>query len=143
MRNVPRALTSARTTRLIAEADDPDATVVVVAPPVLAYADALALVDRVDGVLIVCDPRTVHRADLVRIRELIVGAGGTVLGAVTHTESKRSEAGTSARRGNGRRAVQSPAARTAPPSPRPEPDRHLDGDGSDTVALRTLRSGDR
>ena len=89
VRNVPRALTSARMTRLIAEADDPGATVVVLAPPVLAYADALALVDRVDGVLIVCDPRTVHRTELVRIRELIGGAGGTVLGAVVHTEHRR------------------------------------------------------
>ncbi|MBW8700295.1 hypothetical protein MBT84_11855 [Streptomyces sp. MBT84] len=142
MRNVPRALTSARTTRLIAEADDPDATVVVVAPPVLAYADALALVDRVDGVLIVCDPRTVHRADLVRIRELIVGAGGTVLGAVTHTDSHRREA--AARRNSRRRAAKSPAVRPAPrPGTRLETERHIDGDGSDTIALRTVRSGDR
>ncbi|MDX3260644.1 lipopolysaccharide biosynthesis protein [Streptomyces sp. MI02-2A] len=142
VRNVPRALTSARTTRLIAEADDPDATVVVVAPPVLAYADALALVDRVDGVLIVCDPRTVHRADLVRIRELIVGAGGTVLGAVTHTDSHRREA--AARRNSRRRAAKSAAVRPAArPGTRLETERHIDGDGSDTIALRTVRSGDR
>ncbi|MFE6547489.1 lipopolysaccharide biosynthesis protein [Streptomyces sp. NPDC057746] len=142
VRNVPRALTSARTTRLIAEADDPDATVVVVAPPVLAYADALALVDRVDGVLIVCDPRTVHRADLVRIRELIVGAGGTVLGAVTHTESHRGEA--TSRRDSRRRAAKSPAVRPAArPGTRLDTERHIDGDGSDTIALRTVRSGDR
>lgn len=143
VRNVARALTSARTTRLIAEADDPDATVVVVAPPVLAYADALALVDRVDGVLIVCDPRTVHRADLVRIRELIVGAGGTVLGAVTHTKSRRGNSAFAARRDNRRLEHGSSAARPAPYSARPEPERHLDGDGSDTVALRTVHSGDR
>ncbi|MGW0846290.1 lipopolysaccharide biosynthesis protein [Streptomyces sp. NPDC002787] len=143
VRNVARALTSARTTRLIAEADDPDATVVVVAPPVLAYADALALVDRVDGVLIVCDPRTVHRADLVRIRELIVGAGGTVLGAVTHTKSRRGTSALAARRDNRRLEHGSSAARPAPSSAHPEPERHLDGDGSDTVALRTVHSGDR
>jgi Mrp family chromosome partitioning ATPase len=145
VRNVPRALTSARTTRLIAEADDPDATVVVVAPPVLAYADALALVDRVDGVLIVCDPRTVHRADLVRIRELIVGAGGTVLGAVTHTESRRGERGGTAapRRGNRRRGTGSAASRPAPAGTRSEPERDPDDDGSTTIALRTVRSGDR
>jgi Mrp family chromosome partitioning ATPase len=89
VRNVPRTLTSPRMTRLIAEADAPGSTVVVLAPPVLAYADALALVDRVDGVLIVCDPRGVHRTDLSRIRELIGGAGGTVLGAVLHSESRR------------------------------------------------------
>lgn len=143
VRNVARALTSARTTRLIAEADDPDATVVVVAPPVLSYADALALVDRVDGVLIVCDPRTVHRADLVRIRELIVGAGGTVLGAVTHTKLRRGKSALAARRDNRRLEHGSSAARPAPSSAHPEPERYLDGDGSDTVALRTVHSGDR
>ncbi|RSS61489.1 lipopolysaccharide biosynthesis protein, partial [Streptomyces sp. WAC07061] len=84
VRNVARALTSRRTGQLIAEADTPNSTVVVLAPPVLSYADALALVDRVDGVLVVCDPRAVHRSDLSRIRELISGAGGTVLGAVLH-----------------------------------------------------------
>ncbi|MFE3285785.1 lipopolysaccharide biosynthesis protein, partial [Streptomyces sp. NPDC059233] len=83
-RNVARSLTSSRATRLISEADSPNSTVVVLAPPVLSYADALALVDRVDGVLVVCDPRAVHRSDLSRIRELISGAGGTVLGAVLH-----------------------------------------------------------
>ncbi|MCX4860835.1 lipopolysaccharide biosynthesis protein [Streptomyces canus] len=143
VRNVPRALTSARTTRLIAEADDPEATVVVVAPPVLAYADALALVDRVDGVLIVCDPRTVHRADLVRIRELIVGAGGTVLGAVTHTESRRGGARSAARRDNRPRGTGSPSAGPAAPSTPAEPERHRDDDGSTTITLRTVGSGDR
>lgn len=83
-RNVPRSLTSARATRLISEADAPNSTVVVLAPPVLSYADALALADRVDGVLVVCDPRAIHRTDLSRIRDLISGAGGTVLGAVLH-----------------------------------------------------------
>jgi hypothetical protein len=99
-------------------------------------------------VLIVCDPRTVHRADLVRIRELIVGAGGTVLGAVTHTESRRREAAGS-RRGNRRRGSRTPAARPAPPAARTAPDagadpeRDLNADGSTTIALRTVRSGDR
>ncbi|MFD5427619.1 lipopolysaccharide biosynthesis protein [Streptomyces sp. NPDC127084] len=148
VRNVPRALTSSRVTQLITEADDPDATVVVVAPPVLAYADALALVDRVDGVLIVCDPRTVHRADLVRIRELIVGAGGTVLGAVTHSESRRGGAASAARPdggGNRRRKPGSPADRPAPPRPRTEREPEFDphADPSSTMALRTVRPGDR
>ncbi|NYV74388.1 lipopolysaccharide biosynthesis protein, partial [Streptomyces sp. UH6] len=74
VRNVARALTSAETSRLVAEADDAHATVIVLTPPVFAYADALALVDRVDGVLVVCDPRGVHRAQLARLRDLIVGA---------------------------------------------------------------------
>ncbi|MEU3403394.1 lipopolysaccharide biosynthesis protein [Streptomyces sp. NPDC006670] len=141
VRNVARALTSPRATRLISEADSPNSTVVVLAPPVLSYADALALVDRVDGVLVVCDPRAVHRSDLARIRELISGAGGTVLGAVLHhplpgQKSKRDT---------------SPATAGAGPSPSPSPspqdpdaaDGGLPGEGGDTVALRTVRSGRR
>ncbi|WP_327294070.1 MULTISPECIES: lipopolysaccharide biosynthesis protein [unclassified Streptomyces] len=146
VRNVARALTSARVTRLIEEADSPNATVVVLAPPVLAYADALALVDRVDGVLIVCDPRAVHRADLVRIRELITGAGGTVLGAVTHSASRRGRrtAAKSGHRGGGGRASGRPAppgAAAQPPAPSPVAPRVPAGD--DTVALGTIRTGDR
>jgi Mrp family chromosome partitioning ATPase len=84
VRNVARALTSAPATRLFAEADEPGSAVVVLAPAVLAYADALALADRVDGVIVVCDPGAVHRTDLTRVRELIEAAGGAILGAVLH-----------------------------------------------------------
>ncbi|MFG2639778.1 lipopolysaccharide biosynthesis protein [Streptomyces sp. NPDC048370] len=141
VRNVARALTGPRVSRLIAEADSPNATVVVLAPPVLNYADALALVDRVDGVLVVCDPRGVHRTDLQRIRELIAGAGGTVLGAVVHTSGRRRRAS----KQDGRRGS-SGGRRYAPP-PRTEefaaePEQILLGDGSDTVALRSLRPED-
>ncbi|MGW7312364.1 lipopolysaccharide biosynthesis protein [Streptomyces sp. NPDC054854] len=147
VRNVPRALTSPRATRLISEADSPNSTVVVLAPPVLSYADALALVDRVDGVLVVCDPRAVHRTDLSRIRELISGAGGTVLGAVLHTPLPTEKRG----RGKGKGT---PAPATAPPAPAKsapqpltrepaEPEQHIPGDGTDTVALRTVRTGRR
>ncbi|RST04123.1 lipopolysaccharide biosynthesis protein [Streptomyces sp. WAC07149] len=121
VRNVARALTSRRTGQLIAEADTPNSTVVVLAPPVLSYADALALVDRVDGVLVVCDPRAVHRSDLSRIRELISGAGGTVLGAVLHAPLPSGK----------RRPRSADAAGSAP------------GEGADTVALRTVRTGQR
>ncbi|MFF2650220.1 lipopolysaccharide biosynthesis protein [Streptomyces sp. NPDC058045] len=137
VRNVPRALTSPRTSRLIAEADDPGSTVVVLAPPVLAYADALALVDRVDGVLVVCDPRTVHRAELARIRELIGGAGGTVLGAVIHTER-------GPHRKRTKKAGRSPASQPEPALPDPalrEPvvRRTPDGEHGDTMALRGIK----
>ncbi|KJY40762.1 lipopolysaccharide biosynthesis protein, partial [Streptomyces sp. NRRL S-444] len=118
VRNVARALTSPRATRLISEADSPNSTVVVLAPPVLSYADALALVDRVDGVLVVCDPRAVHRSDLSRIRELISGAGGTVLGAVLHAPlpgEKRSRGG----RGGKSKAAGAPAAAARPSAPQP------------------------
>ncbi|MBL1286259.1 lipopolysaccharide biosynthesis protein [Streptomyces sp. For3] len=83
--NVPRALTSASVGRIVAEADRPGAVVIVLAPPVLSYADAVALVDRVEGVMVVCDPREVHRSDLERIREIIGASGGSVLGALLHT----------------------------------------------------------
>ncbi|MFF7075068.1 lipopolysaccharide biosynthesis protein [Streptomyces lavendulae] len=144
-RNVPRALTSPRATRLISEADSPNSTVVVLAPPVLSYADALALVDRVDGVLVVCDPRAVHRSDLSRIRELIGGAGGTVLGAVLHTPLATEKRGG---RGASKKAA---AASGAGPAPAPQPltrqpadlGEQMAGDGSDTVALRTVRTGRR
>ncbi|MFJ1863075.1 lipopolysaccharide biosynthesis protein [Streptomyces sp. NPDC088097] len=156
VRNVARALTSPRATRLISEADSPNSTVVVLAPPVLSYADALALVDRVDGVLVVCDPRAVHRSDLSRIRELISGAGGTVLGAVLHTPLP------DAKRGRGKGGAPAKGAPTGGPAPAPaaeaaartepqpltresaeEPEQHIPGDGTDTVALRTVRQGRR
>ncbi|SFC68519.1 lipopolysaccharide biosynthesis protein [Streptomyces aidingensis] len=85
VRNVPRALTSPAASRLIEHADAKGSVVVVLAPAVLSYADAIALVDRVDGVLVVCDPREVRRDDLTRVRELVVGAGGLLLGAVLHS----------------------------------------------------------
>ncbi|NJP99655.1 lipopolysaccharide biosynthesis protein [Streptomyces zingiberis] len=86
VRNVARALTSGHATQLFATADTPGSVVVVLAPAVLSYADAIALADRVDGVLVVCDPREVRRDDLARVRELVSGAGGTVLGALLHSE---------------------------------------------------------
>ncbi|MGW0364211.1 lipopolysaccharide biosynthesis protein [Streptomyces sp. NPDC002990] len=145
-RNVARALTSPRATRLISEADSPNSTVVVLAPPVLSYADALALVDRVDGVLVVCDPRAVHRTDLSRIRELISGAGGTVLGAVLHAPLPGEKRG----RGKGSDGAPGPAGAAPWPSePQPIPyevaraEQHIPGDGTDTVALRTVRTGRR
>ncbi|MEU8773000.1 lipopolysaccharide biosynthesis protein [Streptomyces sp. NPDC048606] len=141
VRNVARSLTSPRATRLISEADSPNSTVVVLAPPVLSYADALALVDRVDGVLVVCDPRAVYRSDLARIRELISGAGGTVLGAVLHAPQPGDKRG--ATRGS---AASAAPAGGAPDGPAPRGDGSdgpPSGDAGDTVALRTVRTGQR
>ncbi|MGW5846568.1 lipopolysaccharide biosynthesis protein [Streptomyces sp. NPDC055254] len=151
VRNVARSLTSPRATRLVSEADSPNSTVVVLAPPVLSYADALALVDRVDGVLVVCDPRAVHRTDLSRIRELISGAGGTVLGAVLHAPLPGEKRGV---KGRGKGDPESPspvppAAAKRHPQPQPipyevaEPEQVIPGDGTDTVALRTVQPGRR
>jgi Mrp family chromosome partitioning ATPase/capsular polysaccharide biosynthesis protein len=123
VRNVARALTSAPASRLFAEADEPGTVVVVLAPALLAYADALAVADRVDGVVVVCDPREVHREDLARVRELIEGAGGAVLGTVLH----RSDPPPGSRlRLPGRRRRATPGARTEPPTepPPPSPQRH-------------------
>jgi polysaccharide biosynthesis transport protein len=86
VRNVPRALTSPAATHVISQADARDSVLVVLAPAVLSYADAVALTDRVDAVLVVCDPREVRRDDLNRVRELVVGAGGLLLGAVLHSD---------------------------------------------------------
>lgn len=155
VRNVPRALTSSRATRLVSEADSPNSTVVVLAPPVLSYADALALVDRVDGVLVVCDPGAVRRTDLSRIRELISGAGGTVLGAVLHAplpgEKKRGRGKDGTTAGPEPRPAPSPGPSPRSREPQPIPyevaaadaSQHIPGDGTDTVALRTVRTGRR
>ncbi|MER6982519.1 lipopolysaccharide biosynthesis protein [Streptomyces carpinensis] len=124
VQHVARTLTSAATTRLIEQANAPGTTVVVLAPPVLSYADALALVDRVDGVVVVCDPRTTARTALERVRELIDGAGGQVLGAVLHPGGRR--------RDNRRRHT-----KTVPvPAPAAVPH-------DETVPLNRLSSGSR
>lgn len=109
VRNVARALTSAPAGRLFAEADEPGSVVVVLAPPVLAYADAVALADRVDGVVVACDPRAVRRADLERVRELVDAAGASVLGVVLHSSAP----------GAGRRfGLRRPHRTPSPPAPR-------------------------
>ncbi len=132
--NVPRALTSPPVGRIVGEADSPGTVVIVLAPPVLAYADAVALVDRVTGVMIVCDPREVHRSDLERIREIISASGGSVLGALLHPS-----------RGRLRRAERRPkSARRrstggGPTGPAAEPDSpETTGDPTETLGLRSL-----
>ncbi|MFD5200580.1 CpsD/CapB family tyrosine-protein kinase [Streptomyces sp. NPDC058375] len=131
--NVPRALTSPSVGRIVAEADRSGNVVIVLAPPVLSYADAVALVDRVDGVMIVCDPREVHRSDLERIREIIGASGGSVLGALLHPgrgRLRRAErrAKPTRRRGGG-----------GGPTPTAEPDApEATGDPTETLGLRTF-----
>ncbi|MFE4452278.1 lipopolysaccharide biosynthesis protein [Streptomyces sp. NPDC056796] len=129
--NVPRALTSASVGRIVAEADRPGAVVIVLAPPVLSYADAVALVDRVEGVMIVCDPREVHRSDLERIREIIGASGGSVHGALLH--SARGRRGRAERRhGAGRR-------RGGPGGPALEADApELTRNPDETMGLRSV-----
>jgi Mrp family chromosome partitioning ATPase/ElaB/YqjD/DUF883 family membrane-anchored ribosome-binding protein len=162
VRNVARALTSPEMSRLVEEADDPQVTVIVLTPPVFAYADALALVDRVDGVLVVCDPRGVHRSQLVRLRELITGAGGTVLGTVMHRgqrgkaeQEQKGQKGKRGKRGSAEGPAGAPAAGNGvADAPRPSAGRRRGerlagaeeadlGDGSSTIALRAVVPPDR
>lgn len=118
---------------------------IVLAPPVLAYADAVALIDRVEGVVVVCDPREVHRSDLERIREIIGAAGGSVLGTLLHPghgrferRARRKAAGRQAR---GRQAPGGPERRGRTDGPgRPETDGRT-GDPTETLGLRTLDGG--
>ncbi|MCX4712289.1 lipopolysaccharide biosynthesis protein [Streptomyces griseus] len=133
--NVPRALTSPSVGRIVAEADRPGGVVIVLAPPVLSYADAVALVDRVEGVMIVCDPREVHRSDLERIREIIGASGGSVLGALLHPARgrlRRAErrAKTSRRRSTGDGGGGTPSAGADAPE--------LTGDPAETLGLRSV-----
>ncbi|WP_411081080.1 lipopolysaccharide biosynthesis protein [Streptomyces sp. cmx-18-6] len=132
--NVPRALTSPPVGRIVAEADRPGGVVIVLAPPVLSYADAVALVDRVEGVMIVCDPREVHRSDLERIREIIGASGGSVLGALLHPSRGRllrpERRKKSARRRNG--GGDGPAPTAEPDAP------ETTGDPTETLGLRSL-----
>ncbi|MFE9456533.1 lipopolysaccharide biosynthesis protein [Streptomyces californicus] len=131
--NVPRALTSPPVGRIVAEADRPGNVVIVLAPPVLSYADAVALVDRVEGVMIVCDPREVHRSDLERIREIIGASGGSVLGALLHPgrgRLRRAERrATTTRRSGGKDGGGTPAEADGP---------ELTGDPTETLGLRTV-----
>ncbi|WP_069169303.1 lipopolysaccharide biosynthesis protein [Streptomyces griseus] len=133
--NVPRALTSAPVGRIVAEADRPGAVVIVLAPPVLSYADAVALVDRVEGVVIVCDPREVHRSDLERIREIIGASGGSVLGALLHPGRRRLGRVDRRARPSRRRTGSGPGSGDAAPNAR-----DFTGDFTETVSLRTVTS---
>ncbi|MEU3655280.1 lipopolysaccharide biosynthesis protein [Streptomyces sp. NPDC032161] len=136
--NVARALTSVPVGRIADEADRPGAVVIVSAPPVLSYADAVALIDRVPGVLAVCDAREVHRSDLERIREIVEAAGGTVLGALLHPARGRRERRTrekaARRRTTGERYGTSPGR--GEPHGRGGPE-HT-GDPAETLGLRAV-----
>ncbi|MGN5632368.1 lipopolysaccharide biosynthesis protein [Streptomyces sp. AC154] len=148
MDNVPRALTSAPVGRILAEGGRPGAVVIVLAPPVLSYADAVALIDRVEGVVVVCDPREVHRSDLERIREIIGAAGGSVLGTLLHPGHGRLERRARRKAAKGRvRDGQTPGPGSDGQGGRARPDgpgRAGGGraaDPAETLGLRTLDGG--
>ncbi len=132
--NVPRALTSPPVGRIVGEADSPGTVVIVLAPPVLAYADAVALVDRVTGVMIVCDPRDVHRSDLERIREIISASGGSVLGALLHPPRRRLRARRAPPEVRLAAGPEDPTHPAHPGAGHPE----TTGDPAETLGLRSL-----
>lgn len=141
--NVPRALTSAPVSRIIAEGGRPGAVVIVLAPPVLSYADAVALVDRVEGVVIVCQPREVHRSDLERIREIIGAAGGSVLGTLLHPgfgRLDRRARRNAPRDGRGRQPAAGEPAAARGRYGDPEAAGRT-GDPAETLGLRTVDDG--
>ncbi|MFD4944690.1 lipopolysaccharide biosynthesis protein [Streptomyces sp. NPDC058239] len=140
--NVPRALTSAPVGRIVAEGDRPGAVVIVLAPPVLSYADAVALIDRVEGVVVVCDPREVHRSDLERIREIIGAAGGSVLGALLHSGRSRYERRARKKAGRRRTGGGRPGSATGrgDGGGRGRGGREHTGDPAETLGLRTFDS---
>lgn len=56
----------------------------------LDHADALALAQRVDGVLVVGALDDIRRDDLKRLRELVGCSGGNIVGAALHNGTQRS-----------------------------------------------------
>ncbi|KOG13568.1 hypothetical protein [Streptomyces viridochromogenes] len=56
----------------------------------LEHADALALTQRVDGVLVVGALDDIRRDDLKRVRELVGCSGGNIVGAALHNGPQRS-----------------------------------------------------
>lgn len=79
---VAETLTSPKVEKFFADVKGLADFVIVVVPPLLDAADGLALTHLVDGVIVVSDARTVRKGDLVAVRELVLGTGGTLLGAV-------------------------------------------------------------
>lgn len=63
--------------------------VLVITRPLLEHADALAVAQRVDGVLVVGALNQSRRDDLKRVRELIDCSGGHIVGAVLDSGARR------------------------------------------------------
>jgi tyrosine-protein kinase len=82
MPRVAETLASPKVDALIVGLKDSRDFVIVLAPPLLAEADGLALAHLVDAVIIVCDRRLVRKEDLEIVRDAVRGTGGTIAGAV-------------------------------------------------------------
>ncbi|AKN74894.1 hypothetical protein QR97_38995 [Streptomyces sp. PBH53] len=81
---------------------------VVVTRPLLEHADALAVAQRVDGVLLVAGLDTTRRDDLKRAYELVDCSGATLLGAVLDAGRPRGRLRALLRRRPGRRPEAEP-----------------------------------
>ncbi|MDL5205196.1 hypothetical protein [Streptomyces sp. ALI-76-A] len=79
-------LRAAEAERTVSEADS---SAIVVTGPFLGQADALAVAQRVDGVIVVADLNGTRRDDLRKMQELIGCSGGHILGAVLDTGRPR------------------------------------------------------
>ncbi|WP_328879910.1 hypothetical protein [Streptomyces sp. NBC_00299] len=65
-------------------------TTLFLTPSPLEHADALALTQRVDGVLVVGALADIRRDDLKRLREVVGCSGGNIVGAALHNGPQRS-----------------------------------------------------
>lgn len=81
-------LESDATVRALAEMKERYDVVLIDSPPATVVADAVALVERVDGVLIVSRLGTVRRAALKRLREILTGVGAPVVGRLVNSDAQ-------------------------------------------------------
>lgn len=83
-RSVPKALAAIKSN---ADAHRVGRTIVVSAPAVLAYPDALAVAQWVDGVIVVCPGHGQRRSDLAQVRDFLGPSDTPVIGAVLRRSS--------------------------------------------------------
>ncbi|MFI7498472.1 hypothetical protein ACIBVL_08105 [Streptomyces sp. NPDC049687] len=91
-----------------------DSSTVVVAGPFLGNADALAVAQRVDGVVLVAGLGTTRQEELRQVQELIDCSGGRLLGAVLDAGRTRRRLGLPRRRPKYRPALHAPAPMELP-----------------------------
>ncbi|WP_031477854.1 hypothetical protein [Streptomyces bicolor] len=126
------ALTPSAVTRALPGADSATSALVITRP-LLDHPDALAVAQRVDGVLVVGGLDHTRRDDLKQVRELISCSGGHVVGAVLDTGTPRSrlrramDAVRGARRLTELRRFTATTAPAAGAGDRPAPPHQADG----------------
>jgi capsular exopolysaccharide synthesis family protein len=83
--NPTEILSSSRFTDILATLQTASDLVIIDSPPLLGVADASALASRVDGVLLVVNPRVVDRRTFTHANEQLRKAGGRILGTVMNS----------------------------------------------------------